>query len=192
MGWWGSWGNGASNFNTVVKGGLPEKVMFEQKPEGDLWGMSVPRIETKASKQSPDESEDQWGDNCGQSKWTREEFIGCRGTRMVVEGREVEGDSLALCEMRNHGRILNRAMTWWDIYTCLRILLADRLRMDCKGARAEAGRYVVIQTRNDCGWHQDITGGIEKTWDSGYTLKVELTGFSDTLENLGWVHGFWT
>lgn len=189
MGCLSSWGHGASNFNTVVKGGLPEKFMFEQEPEGDLWGMSTPRIKTKAPKQSPDESEDQWGDHCGQSKWTREEFIGCRGTRMVVEGWDVEGDSLALlCEMRNHGRILNRAMTWRDIYVCLRILLADRLRMDCKGARTEAGRYVVIQTRNDCGWHQDISGGIE----IGYTLKVKLTGFSDTLETLRWVHSFWT
>lgn len=45
---------------------------------------------------------------------------------------------------------------------------------------------MVIQARNDCGLNQDvISGGSEKKCDSRYVLKVELTGFSDKLEDQG-------
>lgn len=64
-------------------------------------------------------------------------------------------DSLALpCEMGNHGRILNRAMPLGDMY--LNITLAEQVRMDCKGERAEAGGHVVIQARNYCGLNPKV------------------------------------
>lgn len=186
----GSWGNRASNFNKIVKACLPE-VIFEQKPEG-LWEMSVPRNETSMCK-GPGAlmCEDQWGDQCGQSrvnKGGRYGSIRKQSGYGMVRGR---GSFLGsfLCEMGNHGMIMSWVVTWQDVHEGPLWLSSWERTVREQGQKQGA----MWESRQKWLWlYQDISGCSEKMWDSGPTSKAELTGFSDKLENQGRVHGFWT